>query len=245
MNFEDNPFELYKLEKLMENLQGRTAPSLQYVNGYRFNIYGGGLFTDKEYLISLQVSNMMGRDCSNITIFDANDKYLVAECSISPITANTLNLSKFIYRLVTDYIPNSKVLIIRNNMGLAIIEKLIGTRIKDKIALSDGIKQSKLFEGVDLEHPLLYYGIMNNGVTYNQSVELLKTIIEKDVDVNLIAGDLPTIISPDILEDILALKTYKNGKNIELTNRLRSYLFGLLYLQIQETNTLKKEGDDE
>ena len=124
------------------------------------------------YIIGVDVAGGLGKDYSAITIMDSETKVPVGYFYNNKI--DTDDLGTLIYKLVSNWLPNSVVVIERNNYGLNIIQRLIKTSIHKNIYFEYVDDPSRQKEGDFREgNKVRLYGFQTTEGTREQMFELL------------------------------------------------------------------------
>lgn len=243
-NLENNPFEMYLLQKLKDNINIRDiGVHSRFIEGQRFNMFnsGIGLKIYGNYMMSIIPANGILRSDENIImIFDLDDKNLVADTRLKNL--NSRELGTFVYNVARKYFKNIKILIPRTGNGLILLDILLKTEIKDTIIYTE--KNNKIIDCINSKiqneknKNIRSYGIEDNLVTYHENCALLKTLIESEPGTGYF-NKASYLYSPFIVEDILSLEVRKAG-DYELTLYLTTFLNGMRYMNNIGVNTTNR-----
>lgn len=216
---ENCPFSQEELRNVQRFV--KTPLKQVYISNYLFNIYKE-LSPKAKTLIGVDVAAGYSKDSSAISVCDAETTSLVADFNCNYI--NPVDLSRVIYDLVLNYLPNSLVTIERNGVGTGTLAKLIKSRIRNNIYYEvkertieerpDGIKTHKKKQLTKV------FGVDNSKTVRENLMDLLTDRVRDHYD---------KFISPIIYEELKNLEIKKNGKIDHSANSHDDTIFSYLY----------------
>lgn len=216
---ENCPFNQEELRNVQRFL--RNPIKQFYISNYLFNLYRE-ITPKTKTLIGVDVAAGYSRDSSAISICDAETTSLIADFNCNYI--NPVDLSKVIYELVTNHLPNSLVTIERNGVGTGTLAKLIKSKIRNNIYFE--IKERVIEERPDgintrkRKQMTKVYGVDNSKTVREQLMDLLSDRVKDHYD---------KFISPILYEELKNLEIKKNGKIDHSANSHDDGLFSYLY----------------
>lgn len=202
----DSPFETEELNAVQE-MKGKIKEEIFINKLFKLDVYEE-LKRDRVYLIGMDCSGGLGEDNTAVTVVDPYTIKPVAEFK-SPYIGIP-DAVKFVYILVSKYIPRSIVAIERNNVGTAIIDGLRETRIRGNIYFDDSRDFIEVDDKLDAQGLLArqaarrkLYGVW----TGPKSRDIMMTILEAHM-----AEYKDKFITENIINDLVSLVRKKNGK---------------------------------
>jgi hypothetical protein len=190
---DNSPFSEDELQEI-ENFKKESISTLLYKKRYGMEVYEE-LETEREYIISVDVSGGLSRDFSAVIVSDPYDLRTVAAFANNKI--DTPELEEFL-KFLHEQLPNAFFIIERNSYGLAVIQHL----------QSDYSMSKKLFytEEINKEtkKKTRVVGIDTTAKTRPKILEAFYMLVTEEPY---------TIVSPLILKDTKALEIKKNGEN--------------------------------
>ena len=176
------------------------------VQGYIFDVYKD---IDLRYppIIGVDVSGGYKRDSSAVVIIDSVTTEVCAVLNCNYIS--TGDLSKVIYTLVKNYMPNAIVNIERNGgFGASVLSKLVKTSIKKNLyfEIKDKIVEERMEQYgrmIKQTQRVKVYGLDSTKAVRDNLIEILRERMELHKD---------KFISPYIFNELQTLEVKRNGK---------------------------------
>lgn len=178
---EDSPFDPEDLDRLKQ-----LTYSNDIANKIRINKYFELKLYDKidptiTYILSCDVGTGSRRDYSTMAVINSRTKECIGEFCNNKV--DTVDFSDIIYTIGSRIIPNSLIVIERNNVGHAVLANLIRTDIRGKLyyEITDEPLKQKLKDGYVMDNATdsKFYGITTTETRRDQMMELLTKFVAK------------------------------------------------------------------
>lgn len=218
---ENSPFKSEDLD-IIKGLLKQPINTVLLFNKYELRVYEK-LNTKYPALVGVDVSGGYQRDSSAITIVDSYTTRVTAELNSNFIS--TPELAAVIYKIVSEWIPNSVVNIERNGgFGASVISRLLQTSIRRNLfyTIKDKVIEERVFGSAihKKTQKTKIYGSDSTKDERENLIEILRDRVEYHKD---------KIISPIIYEELCGLEVKKTGKIEHSSNTHDDQVFSWLW----------------
>lgn len=218
---DNSPFRKEDLD-MVGTLVKQPINTILLMNKYVFNIYER---VDLRYppIIGVDVSGGYNRDSSAITVIDSKTTKVCADMNCNYIS--TVDLSKVIYEIVNNYMPNAVVNIERNGgFGASVLSKLVTTSIKKNLywEIQDRVYEER-FNGSKIQRNSRKTKVFGSDSTHDKREMLMELLHER------MEYHKDKIISPIIYSELKTLEVKKSGKIEHSTNGHDDSIFSWLW----------------
>lgn len=177
---EASPFNKQDLEELTAmNKDKKPIKQFFIDNIYAIDMYRE-ILVNRKYIIACDVASGVSGDFSTIVIIDTKTKECIGEFKNSRI--DTMDFSKVIHTVASQIIPESVVIVERNNAGCSVIDNLRRTSIASQLYYEDTstLLQDKFKKGKNVINPTNThnYGFWTDATKREQMFELLRKYVE-------------------------------------------------------------------